>query len=60
MPSLADDSGLCIKNLNNKPGIFSARWAENNNYEKAYDRIKKSLEEKKITLDNQIAKFFVF
>ena len=58
MPSLADDSGLCIKNLNNEPGIFSARWAENNNYEKAYDRIKKSLEEKKITLDNQIAKFF--
>ena len=47
MPSLADDSGLCIKNLNNQPGIFSARWAEDNNYEKAYNRIKKSLKEKK-------------
>ncbi|WP_338970937.1 RdgB/HAM1 family non-canonical purine NTP pyrophosphatase [Spiroplasma endosymbiont of Labia minor] len=26
-PVIADDSGLCIKNMNNFPGVFSARWA---------------------------------
>lgn len=25
--AVADDSGLCIKALNNRPGVFSARWA---------------------------------
>ena len=28
MPVIADDSGLCIKVLKNKPGIYSARWAK--------------------------------
>ena len=58
MPSLADDSGLCITNLNNQPGIYSARWANDNNYERAYNKIKKLLKRKKITLNNQSAKFF--
>ena len=28
LPVISDDSGLCIKVLENKPGIFSARWAK--------------------------------
>ena len=28
LPVISDDSGLCIKALNGKPGIFSARWAK--------------------------------
>ena len=28
LPVVSDDSGLCIKSLGGKPGIYSARWAK--------------------------------
>ena len=45
---ISDDSGLCIKSLNNKPGIHSARWAKKHGgFRKAMKVILKKLINKK-------------
>lgn len=31
LPSLADDSGIEVKDLNNQPGVYTADWAETKN-----------------------------
>ena len=47
-PVISDDSGLCIKALNYKPGIYSARLAkEKGNFDKAMKYILKKLKNKK-------------
>ena len=48
MISLSDDSGIEISALNNKPGIYSARWAKKNgSFKKAMLKILNKIKNKK-------------
>ena len=50
---VADDSGLCVEELENRPGIYSARYAEN--FQKAMEKILEELRETNTA--NRKAKF---
>jgi XTP/dITP diphosphohydrolase len=54
LPSLADDSGLCVEALNGAPGIFSARWAGKN---KDFQIAMKKVQDEMGDTTNKSAKF---
>ena len=48
LPVISDDSGLCIKSLGGKPGIYSARWAQKHRgFSKVMKFILKKMKKKK-------------
>jgi len=58
LPSLADDSGLCVSGLGDAPGIYSARWAgAGKDFTVAMARIKNELEAEGLAVEGAPAYF---
>ena len=44
LPCISDDSGICFEDLNNEPGIYSARWAgKEKNFDMAMVKINQAI-----------------
>jgi XTP/dITP diphosphohydrolase len=47
LPCFADDSGLCVDAMNGRPGIFTARYAPNRDFDKGMDKLLRELADTK-------------
>ena len=47
IPCIADDSGLCVDAMNGRPGVFSARYAPDRDFDKGMDKLLNELAETK-------------
>jgi len=45
LPCLADDSGLCVDALNGRPGVYSARYAPNRDFNEGMKMLLKEMKE---------------
>ena len=45
LPCLADDSGLCVNALNGRPGVYSARYAPDRDFDKGMDLLLQEIAE---------------
>jgi len=59
LPAIADDSGFCVPELNNLPGVHTADWAgPERNFDTAIERLEKELIKYGINLKKVRAKAY--
>lgn len=55
IPCFADDSGLCVDAIGGRPGVYTARYAPNRDFDKGMDKLLQELADTKS--DNRSAHF---
>lgn len=55
IPCFADDSGLCVDAIGGRPGVYTARYAPNRDFDKGMDKLLSELAE--TNSDNRAAHF---